>query len=107
MAENAAGCFFPFCVGGWMCCTTIWLVLTSVELKFEFATGAPDAVKSVVFRLVAWAIWSGLSHQYWPMPASSWTGPTCMVGFTWPPNIHPSGLLLIWLKVHCSAKSFT
>ena len=82
-------------------------MLTSVELKFEFATGAPDAVKAVVFRLVAWAIWSGLSHPYWPMPASICSGPMCMDGFTWPPNMHPSCLLLIWLKVHCSAKSFT
>src|SRR5881398_2179052 len=54
---------------------------------------------SDLFVLSAWAIWSALSHQNCPSPASSCRLPKCMAGFTCPPNIQPSSLLAISLKV--------
>src|SRR5207248_11334850 len=99
-------CALPIFVGGWIVFMTSRFVFTSEELKAELATGAPEAVNAVVFRLSACAIWSGLSHQYWPKPASSWRSPKWSEGFTCPPNIHPSSLLLISLKVHSSACTF-
>src|SRR4029077_16733396 len=107
MAVKAAGFLPGVVVGGWIVFVTSRFVLKRAELKAEFATGAPDAVKAVVFLLRACAIWSGLSHQYWPRPASTWTPPKWSKGFTCPPNIHPSSLLLISLNVHSSACTFT
>src|SRR5205809_2173353 len=107
MAVKAAGFLPGVVVGGWIVFVTSRFVFPSEELKAELATGAPDDVNAVVFRLSACAIWSEFSHQYWPRPASSWTSPRWRDGFTWPPNIHPSSLLLISLNVHWRACTFT
>src|SRR2546422_11721889 len=93
MAVKAAGFLPGVVVGGRIVFATSRFVFTSEELKAELATGAPEAVNAVVFRLSACAIWSGFSHQYWPRPASSWRSPKWSEGFTCPPNIHPSSLL--------------
>src|SRR6266403_4063319 len=86
MAVKAAGFLAGVVVGGWIVFVTSRFVFTSEELKAELATGAPEAVNAVVFRLSACAIWSGFSHQYWPRPASSWRSPKWSEGFTCPPN---------------------
>ena len=74
----------------------IWFVLTSVELKFGLATGAPDAVNGVVFRLVAWRDLVGVEP---PVLADARVQLTAtdvqLVGLICPPNIQPSVLLLI------------
>ena len=62
-------------------------------------------LRSTLFVLRLCAIWSALNHQNCPMPASSCAGPRWSDGFTCPPNIQPSSLLLTSLKVHCSACS--
>src|SRR5882762_4443775 len=62
---------------------------------------------SDVFVLSACAIRSGLSHQYWPMPASTCRFPTWPLGFTCPPNIQPSCAFETSLYVHSSAWTFT
>src|SRR5438132_1501858 len=107
MAVKAAGFLPGVVVGGWTVFATSRFVFTSEELKAELATGAPETVNAVVFPLSACAIWSGFSHQNWPRPASSWRSPKWSEGFTCPPNIHPSSLLLISLNVHSRACSFT
>src|SRR5205809_3963731 len=107
MAVKAAGFFPGVVVGGWIVFVISRFVFTSEELKFELATGAPEAVNAVVFLLSACAIRSGFSHQYWARPASSWTPPKWKDGFTCPPNIHPSSLLLISANVHSRPCSFT
>src|SRR5213078_17655 len=107
MAVKGAGVLPGTVVGGWMCFVTSRFVLTRVELKFGLATGAPEAVKAVVFLLSDCAIRSGLSHQYCARPASTWTLPKCKDGFTCPPSVHPSWLLLTSSNVHWKACSFT
>src|SRR5213076_779068 len=107
MAVKAAGFLPGVVVGGWIVFMTSRFVFASEELKFELATGAPEAVDAVVFLLSACAIRSGLSHQYCARPASTWTLPKCRDGFTCPPIVHPSSLLAISANVHWKACSFT
>src|SRR5712691_8227720 len=107
MAENEAGFLPPAGVGGWIVFVTRRFVFASALLKLELATGAPAAVKAVVFLLSDWAIRSGLRNQNWPKPASSCAAPKWSVGFTWPPNSQPSSLLLTSKKVVWSACTFT
>src|SRR2546426_11631682 len=95
MAVNAAGFLPGVVVGGWIVFVTSRFVFTSEELKLPLATGAPEAVNAVVFLLSACAIRSGLSHQYWARPASTWTLPKWSDGFTCPPSVHPSCLFSI------------
>ena len=71
IAVKAAGCLPPCGVGGWIGFVTRRFEFVRTLLKFWLATGASAVVKSIVFRLRAWAIWSGFSHQYCPTPASS------------------------------------
>ena len=109
MEVKDAGALPPFGVGGWMVFTSSRFVFDPaiVELKFELATGAPEAVNEVVFLLCACAIWSELSHQNCASPASTCTLPKCIAGLICPPNIQPSSLFEISLKVHWRPWIFT
>jgi len=64
IAVKAAGCLPPGGGGGWIGFVTRRFEFVRTLLKFWLATGASAVVKSIVFRLRAWAIWSGFSHQY-------------------------------------------